>query len=489
MPRATRSIRRIGAALVAVGLLTGCGTRIAEDRIERASGLGGQAVAAAPSAGSVSEAAVSAPTADLAAPGGTTPVTVDQNGTGSAPARSVDRASTAPVRSGAEPGRPAAPGGCTKPLAPVVLGQTAPASGIIGAATANVRSGLVLWARDVNARGGLACHPVQLHQMDDAADPVRVTSNLTTLVKDKGAVAIVAAYVPTTFSAARQFAERTRIPFIGGDLIEPGWFASPYLFPQGGTPFAAYAGAIKEAAAATGGSKVGLLYCVEAGACGQINENFEPMVKAAGLEFTLRKVTSITAPDYTAECQAMKSAGVEVLFMAMEGASDSRAARSCRALGYEPAVAVGAISVSEAVSSDPNLRAMGLYLGTGNAPFTASDSAGVRAFRAAYDTYAPGSSIDQNTIYGWAAGKLLEAAIAKVSTKAGAGEITTALILDGLGQIADEKLDGLAPGITFVRGAPPKLSDCYYSLTITDRGYGSPRGSKVTCLRGLPKGF
>ncbi|WP_019875116.1 ABC transporter substrate-binding protein [Sporichthya polymorpha] len=488
MPRANRSIRRVGAVLVAVGLLAGCGTRVAEDRIERASGLGGEPVATAASIAPASEAAGSASTADLAAPGAAVPVTADQKVIASGPVKAADRTEGASERREGAPG-PAAPTGCTKPLAPVVLGQTAPASGIIGAATANARSGLVLWARVVNARGGLACHPVQLHQMDDAADPVRVTSNLTTLVKDKGAVAIVAAYVPTTFSAARQFAERTRIPFVGGDLIEPGWFASPYLFPQGGTPFAAYAGAIKEAAAATGGSKVGLLYCVEAGACGQINENFEAMVKAAGLEFTLRKVTSITAPDYTAECQAMKSAGVEVLFMAMEGASDSRAARSCRALGYEPAVAVGAISVSEAVSNDPNLRAMGLYLGTGNAPFTATDSAGVRAFRAAYDTYAPGSSIDQNTIYGWAAGKLLEAAIATVAAKAAAGAITTALILDGLGQVAGETLDGLAPGITFSKGAPPKLSDCYYSLTITDRGYGSPRGSKVTCLRGLPKGF
>lgn len=487
-PRPTRQIATLGFVAIAV-LIAGCGTRVSEERIDHAAGLGGGPV-------TVTARADAAAVATPAVVGA-----IQNSGTGVAAAEAagaepatVSTAAAAPAAAttGKGPGTataPKAPAACTGPLAPVVLGQTAPASGIIGAATANVRSGLALWARAVNAGGGLACHPVQLHQMDDAADPVRVTSNLTTLVKNKGVVAIVAASVPTTFSAARQFAEKNRIPFVGGDLIEPGWFASPYLFPQGGTPFAAYAGAIKEAAAATGGKKVGLLYCVEAGACGQINEHFEAMVDAAGLEFTLRKVTSITAPDFTAECQAMKSAGVQVLFLAMEGSSDSRAARSCRALGYEPAIAVGAISVSEAVSSDPNLRAMGLYLGTGNAPFTATDTLGGKAFRTAYNTFAPGSSIDQNSIYAWASGRLLEAAIAKVRSRAVSESLTTALILDGLGRITNETLDGLAAGITFVKGGPPKLSDCYYTLTITESGYGSPRGSRFSCFDDLPQGF
>lgn len=488
-------MRRTAAAFVAVLMLAGCGTRMNEERIEAADGFGGGSSAG--SAGSASSRdlgladRVPAPAAAASQPGaggaGASGVPAAVPAAGSTAGRATGP-SAPPRAAGATQTKTAdVPVRCTAALAPVVVGQTAPTSGIIGAATANIRSGLALWARAVNARGGLACHPVQVVQMDDGADPARVTTNLTDMVRNKKAVAIVAASVPTTFAAAKQFAERNKIPFVGGDLIEPGWFASPYLFPQGGTPFAAYAGAIKEAAAVAKAKRVGLIYCVEAGACGQINENFEAMVSSAGLEFVTKKLTSITAPDYTAECQAMKNAEVEVVFLAMEGASDSRAARSCRALGYEPAVAVGAISVSAEVSNDQNLRAMGLFLGTGNAPFVSSDTPGGREFRAAYDAYAPGSSIDQNSIYAWTSGKLLEAAIAGVAAQA-TGPLTTQLVLEGLWTIKAETLGGLAPGITFAKEARPKVSDCYYALAIDENGYSAPIGSKLTCLRGLPLG-
>ena len=488
-------MRRGAALLVTALLLSGCGTRVSEERIDAADGSGGAPVAAP--AGSTTGVEVGlagqppALTPRAAQPGAGGAVAAGSpanSAAGSTAGSATGGPAPTPAAGTAQTKTAAAPGRCTAALAPVVVGQTAPSSGIIGAATANIRSGLALWARAVNARGGLACHPVQLVQMDDGADPARVTTNLTEMVRNKKAVAIVAASVPTTFASAKQFAERNKIPFVGGDLIEPGWFASPYLFPQGGTPFAAYAGAIKEAAAVAKGKRVGLIYCVEAGACGQINENFEAIVAAAGLELVAKKLTSITAPDYTAECQAMKNANAEVVFLAMEGASDSRAARSCRALGYEPAVAVGAISVSAEVSNDQNLRAMGLFLGTGNAPFLSSDTAGGREFRAAYDAYAPGSPIDQNSIYAWTSGKLLEAAVAGIASQAAAGPLTTQLVLDGLWTVKAETLGGLAPAITFAKEARPKVNDCYYALAIDEKGYSAPIGSKLTCLRGLPLG-
>ena len=54
MAHANRLVQRLGVALVAVALLAGCGTRVTADRVERASGLGGQRVVAAENAGSAS---------------------------------------------------------------------------------------------------------------------------------------------------------------------------------------------------------------------------------------------------------------------------------------------------------------------------------------------------------------------------------------------------------------------------------------------------
>jgi branched-chain amino acid transport system substrate-binding protein len=386
-----------------------------------------------------------------------------------------------------EPADPNAP--CTQTLEPVVLGQTAPSSGIIGATDFNMRTGMALWARDVNARGGLACHPVKLYQMDDAADPARVTANLNDLVHNKKAIAIVGAGVPTTFPAARNFAEKNHVPFVGGDLIEAEWFASRWFFPQGGGPLASYAGAMKEAAESVGTKKIGLVYCVEAAICGQINAAFEAMAKASGLEVVLRKTSSIVSPDYSAECQALKAAGAGAVFVALEGSGNARFARSCLALNYRPAVATSAIAVTAEAVQDPNIRQLGYFLGAATAPFLSADTPGTREFRAAYDRFAPGSSVDQNSVTQFTAGRLLEAAIAKVADRARTGPITRDLLLDGLWRIKNETLGGLAPPITFVRNALPAANDCYATLTIGPTGYAAPKKSRFECFTGLPKGF
>jgi branched-chain amino acid transport system substrate-binding protein len=480
--------RTVVAGLLALTLpLSGCGTRMSEERIAAADGsaLRQSTSAPPPEADSFNETAPASQAATGTAgttvgTGAATPAAVSSGGAPLKMSASTTRAPTVPTG-------PNAP--CTQSLAPVVLGQTSPSSGIIGATDFNMRTGMALWARAVNAAGGVQCHPVQLYQMDDAADPARVTSNLNELVNNKKAIAIVGAGVPTTFPAAKRFAEQNKVPFVGGDLIEAPWFSSPWFFPQGGGPLAAYAGAMREATEAAGSKKIGLIYCVEAAICGQINANFEAMARASGLEVVLRKVSSITSPDYTAECQALKAAGAAAVFVALEGSGNARFARSCVSLGYLPAVATSALAVTAEAVLDPNIRKLGAFLGAGNAPFLATDTPGTRAFKAAYDRFAPGSSVDQNSITQFTAGRLFEAAIARVAERARTGPITRELLLEGLWQIKNETLDGLAPPVTFTRNGLPAANDCYAALTIASSGYVAPKGSRFACFTGLPKGF
>ncbi|MGQ0630952.1 MAG: ABC transporter substrate-binding protein [Sporichthyaceae bacterium] len=513
-----RTVRTwVAVAVLAALPLAGCGTRESDEAIARADGSSRVITGGLPADGATTD--VAAPPIDGAAPveaavPGTSPGTAlgtaTQTAKGGGP--KVAAPGTAPVTTPGqtapgktapgntapgktEPGKPAAAAvatgadaPCTASLAPIILGQTSPSSGIIGASTFNMRAGLALWAKAVNARGGVQCHPITLLQMDDGADPSRVTSNLTAM-KAKGAVAMVGVGAPTTFPAAKQFAEKNKIPFVGGDLIEAPWFSSSFMFPQGGAPLAAYAGAMKEAAKKAGTKKVGLVYCVEAAICGSINENFEAMAEQSDLEVVLRKVSSITSPDYTAECQALKAAGAEAVFIALEGSGDARFSRSCLSLDYAPPAATSALSVSAEAALDPNFRKLGVFLGTGTAPYQATDTAGGREFRAAYDRFTPGGSIDQNTISQWASGKLFEKALENVFAKARSGPITGELILEGLWQIKNEKLDGLAPGVTFNKGAPPDQNNCYALLNLTTAGYTAPKGSKFECFPTLPRGF
>jgi branched-chain amino acid transport system substrate-binding protein len=477
----------VTAVLVSAAALSGCGTRMSDAAIAAADGSAVRTVTAPTDPTAIEPVAAAttarAPAALTHPAGPPPPVTGRRGGQPAAPvAPRTTQSAPASLPTG-----PDAP--CPQGLSPVVLGQTSPTSGVIGASTFNMRAGISLWVHDVNARGGVQCHPVQMYQMDDGADPARVTSNLTELVKGKKAIAIVGAGVPTTFAAAKQFAEQNKVPFVGGDMIEAPWFSSPWFFPQGGGPIASYAGALREAALHANTTKVGLVYCVEAAICGQINATFDAMARASNLQVVLRKVSSIISPDYTAECQALRSAGAGAVFVALEGSGNTRFARSCLALGYRPAVATSALAVTYQAALDPNIRKLSVFLGAGNAPFVAADNLGARLFRAAYDRFAPGSPIDQNTIGQYTSGRLFEQAVAHVYARARSGPITRDLLLQGLWQIKHETLDGLAPPITFHAMAPPSPSDCYALLNLTPVGYTAPKGSSFRCLTGLPKGF
>ncbi len=395
-----------------------------------------------------------------------------------APSRVRSRA-----RQAQQPGAGTASTACTQPLAPVVLGQTLASSGLVGAAIAGLRTGLAVWAKDINARGGLQCHPVQLVQLDDASDPARVSANWNQLVNDRGAVAIVGGGVPIAIAALRTSAERDKVPVVGGDVTAVDWVQSPYLFPTGGTPLTSYDGGVIDAAkVAKGPLKAGIFYCVEASICTGLKNNLPKSAERAGAALGPITAVSLTQPDFTSECQTMKSAGVNIIFFGLDGSASIRAARSCASLNYFPTIATGAIAVSAAAAADAGLRRNVTFLGSGVVPYMTTDTVGIKAFHTATQRYAPSAPEDQQTLLGWAAGKLLEAALDKVSAKARGGNITTEMILEGLWQLKGEKLDGLSPGATFTKGSPAKSIDCYYGLRLDDKGFGAVNGSKPVCF-------
>jgi branched-chain amino acid transport system substrate-binding protein len=482
-------------AWVAAGLalLAGCGTQVDDDRIEAVgNGYSAQVAATAPQTTALTGATdtTGAAVAPATVPGaGTTTAT----GTAAAPATggtqttsgatgpSAKPAAGAPVPAVATGATGAQP--CARQLAPIVLGQTLATSGLIGSTVGNTRQGLAIWAQAVNARGGVQCHPVQVISLDDGSDSARVASNWNTL-KSRGMVAMVGAAEPITMGSLRAAAERDRIPVIGGDLVDTAWFESPWVFPQGVHPYSTFDGSLYEAAKATPGAKTaGLVYCVEASICTNIKNNFPKSAGIAGLNVGLTKAVSLTQSDFTAECQAMKDAGVDVLWLALDGSANTRLGRSCDRIGYKPQLSTNALGVPPAVSEDPLLSKATVYLASATVPFSTSDTPGAAEFAAAAKRYAPSFKLDQSVMMGWSAGKLFEAALAKVADKARSGDVTTQLILDGLYQLKSEKLQGLSPGVTFVQGKPATAPRCYYALLLNTSGVTAPLGSKVRCLK------
>lgn len=161
----------------------------------------------------------------------------------------------------------------------------------------------------------------------------------------------------------------------------------------------------------------------------------------------------------------------------------TRVARSCAALGYKPLLSGlgGTISLTQA--ADPNLRSFGLAVASGVAPWTETDTPGLKAYRKALTRYAPPQQPDGASVQAWTSGKLLEAAINGIAAKARSGAVTSALVLEGLGRVKNNDLGGLVAPITFTPNQKNSVSSgCVFYELLTPQGWTAPRGSRKVCV-------
>lgn len=497
-------------AMTTAAVLSGCGTRVSDDRL--AAGAGGaaqRASAGAPAAEGVEVGALPGTEAGASAaadgPAGAAATTGDGGTTGAAdpgapatggggsgsgggaPAGEAQAPAGASGGGGAGGGPAAAPASsaCTKSLSPIRLGQVGTFSGLVGQSTGGMKPGLAVWAQAVNAKGGLECHPVQLTQVDDQNNPQRTESAVSDLVQNKGAQAIVGANVPLTINGLRSGVKKFGIPAVGGDGIDVAWADDPLLFPQGGTPLSAFGGALAAVKKDKGFTKVALLYCAEAAICTLTNSSSKAkggIVELAGVELVNSEQVTLVQSDYTSACQNAKNAGAQFLFVLVDAAAMRRVASSCAQVNFAVPIAGTAIDFTAESPNDKNLSKVGVYASAPVQPFPAKDTPELKAFHAAYERYLPGVSPDESAIEGWSAGVLLEEALAKVRAKARGGDITTDLIFEGLYALKNETARGLGPGVSFTKGKLPTMNPCYYILTIKDGEYRAPSGSKKFCF-------
>jgi len=497
-------MRKTAIALIAAGALltTGCGNRVSDERIEaanasvvrltdgqlKAAGIDPAAAAArvatgtTPAVGDTSVAATTATgTAGTAATGATT--TGGAVAGGAVAGTTSGGTATAGTRAVAV--NAATP--CTQSLPPVVLGQTGVFSGFIGAVGSGTRPGLQVWAKDLNSRGGLACHPIQLIQLDDQSDPAKVAANVRDLVENKKVSALIDPFLPIALGPYAETAARYKMPTVGGDNIDLIWNQHPLLFPVGASPLGTYLGSIKSAAESGNFKKFGMLYCVEATICGALKKSVTTkggLADQAGVETVYTAPYSLTQPDFTSECQNMKNAGVQFVFIGGDASAVSRVARSCNSLGFNPTLCTVSLAAGSTLQADKLVARDGLYLGSFLAPFPANDTPGLKEYHAAFQRYAPTFPLDGSSLIAWGSGKLLEAAVNTLGAEARSGPLTTALIMKGLGKVKNETLRGLSPPMTFKPGQPfaPAIN-CYAVIVLTarDENYRAPEGTKFHC--------
>lgn len=361
---------------------------------------------------------------------------------------------------------------------PIVVGAICSCSGAQAAVLSEIKEVNEAWAKSVNAKGGINGHPVKMIVKDDAGEPAKALAAAKELVEKDKVVAFVGMF-SLAEAAWEKYVSGKGIPVVGGLSISPPFLSNPDWFPSGSNQVTATFGTMQSAKDA-GKKSVGVLYCAESPVCAQL----DPLAKGAaqvvgGLAYKSGKVSG-SAPNYTAPCLSMKSAGVDALYAASNSSVVQRLINDCAKQGYKP-LSIGSINT---VGSDwfdnPNLE--GAVSVSSNANYTDESVPGVKEYMDAIDQYVPGlrekDGYGSNYLQPWAGGKLFEAA-------AEAGKFTPKStpedIKAGLYQLKDETLDGLMSPTTFTKGKPTFVP-CYFGTKIEGGKLVSTDGGKPKCL-------
>jgi hypothetical protein len=119
---------------------------------------------------------------------------------------------------------------------------------------------------------------------------------------------------------------------------------------------------------------------------------------------------------------------------------------------------------------------------SGVAPWTVTDTTGLRAFHDALTRYASNLAADGGAVIAWSSGELPEAAVDQLPAQNRVDVLTAALVTEGLGRIHDENLGGLTARLTFTPTQPHAVSrGCVYFERLTTAGWTAPEGSRPIC--------
>ena len=468
---------RTRAAVMAMTALllvaTACGNRVGHDKIVQAArpivvngGSGATAGGAGAGGGSLA-----------LTPGANTAATIAAGGAGGSAGGSGGGSGAAvgatPNAGGSQP-QPITGGTLTG--SEVVLGNVGNYDGIPGSVLANAQPMLQVWAKWVNAHGGLNGHPVRVISGDDGGDPSRNLSLVRTMVENDHAVAFIANMVPLSVSGSLDYLQQHQIPVIGGDVVTAQWNQSPMLFPQG----TAIDNVILDMAAVAvkyGAPRIGVIYCAEAAfVCSNFNHVLVDSGGAAkeGATVVYDAQVSLAQPDFTNECLQAKNKGVQTLVIATDPNSINRLSHSCAAQGFHPRYETASLAVSPVEQNNADL--VGMISPVQTFPWMSS-SAGASAYAQAVSTYDPGLVTSATTSEVWVAGLLVQ----RVSSFLTANP-ASADFLKGLWSLRNETLGGLAPPLTFSQGQPAPAASCYFVVQMdSSQHWAAPNGLSTAC--------
>jgi branched-chain amino acid transport system substrate-binding protein len=334
------------------------------------------------------------------------------------------------------------------------------------------------WADSVNAKGGLNGHQIKMFYHDDASDTTTAQSLVSTMInQDKIQVLIDDSAVDPNFA---KYVDRHKIPMTGN--AETGLtFTDPYFFTPGLT-VDAYNIADMLAAKKVGVHTVGQFYCAESTVCTQGVGPFRSTAAAEKLKVGYVGQISYSAPNYDPQCLAAKQAGVGMLSVADAATIVTTVATNCTQQRYTPWYVGGDGAVSTSFLTTPGLNTK--FIGVEpDIPFFAN-TPGTQQMNAILKKYAYAQTIkdpnySEEATENYVSGLILGEAVKKAGAGTN-GPITSSEVLNGLYQMRNDTVGGMAPPLTYIKGQP-NPSRCWFWIRIQNGKFTTPYGTAATC--------
>jgi branched-chain amino acid transport system substrate-binding protein len=304
------------------------------------------------------------------------------------------------------------------------------------------------WTGYINAKGGLAKHPVQLVVADDRGDPNQAVALIRRLVEQDKVLAIYGSMQPSTVQAILPYVNEKKMPIIGTCSCMNAVADSPMVFAAGASDKSGTTwGHITGIFSGTDKRKVALFYCREAVTCSQYRDGLKKYEGYNGLKFVYETQISLAQPDFTSEVLAARNAGAEIIVSVSENPTAIRIARSARRQNYPVILSTQHGGDDSRFISDGGADVEGTVFSSPTAHWVTSPL--MADYRESMKKYVPGAALGSLGSPMWAAGKMLERVAQTFPARP-----TTADVLKGLWTLKGETLGGLIGPTTFVEGAP-----------------------------------
>jgi branched-chain amino acid transport system substrate-binding protein len=370
------------------------------------------------------------------------------------------------------PGRPG-PGAAK---APIVLGTFGTGSGVIGRAVQPIITADKAWSADVNARGGLAGHPVKLIFGDDGGDPAAALAIAKRMVEQDKVVAFIGTYLVTTTPAVTPYLEQVGVPMIGGPGGNEIEDHSPMVFnPQIGSDEALGHAIHLAVTSQSDKRKMAILYCREASSCKQQRDRALQFASLYGMTIVYEAQVSIAQPDFTAEVISARNAGAEIVTMLTDEQTIVRVARSAHRQGWSPVVTGTYTANAEVMQTADAEGVLGM---AATVPYRSSPR--MQPYLDAVARYVPDGALGGYGATAWVQDKLIERLSAGFADR----NPTTADYLDALYALRGETIGGLVPPITFNKGAHAHVNMCGFPIKVVNAKLTAPLGENFVCAKG-----